>query len=154
MGRHLQIEDWGSWYNWTWKLGLLPSSLVAAQPACLYCLPSPQRHHGATPQKGRPREHGLYISPYLPGALFNLSSCPATLQKADPLKVYPQLKGTFPENLKKLKRTMEGLDWKVGQHFPVLVPPLPKARAGLGRGEVKSGPWRPFSGSWRKLTRT
>ncbi|KAF6080748.1 CD74 molecule [Phyllostomus discolor] len=35
------------------------------------------------------------------------------LLKADPLKVYPQLKGTFPENLKKLKRTMEGLDWKV-----------------------------------------
>ncbi|XP_037017788.1 HLA class II histocompatibility antigen gamma chain isoform X4 [Artibeus jamaicensis] len=35
------------------------------------------------------------------------------LLKGDPLKVYPQLKGTFPENLKKLKRTMEGLDWKV-----------------------------------------
>lgn len=83
------------------------------QPACLSCLPSPQPHRGPTPQKGRPGERGLHISPYLPGALFNLPSYAATLQKADPLKVYPQLKGTFPENLKKLKRTMEGLDWKV-----------------------------------------
>ncbi|KAL2779239.1 HLA class II histocompatibility antigen gamma chain isoform d, partial [Daubentonia madagascariensis] len=33
--------------------------------------------------------------------------------KADPLKVYPQLKGSFPENLKHLKSTMESLDWKV-----------------------------------------
>ncbi|XP_054423895.1 HLA class II histocompatibility antigen gamma chain isoform X2 [Pteronotus mesoamericanus] len=35
------------------------------------------------------------------------------LLRADPLKTYPQLKGTFPENLKKLKSTMGGLDWKV-----------------------------------------
>uniref|UniRef100_A0A8C9AIH6 CD74 molecule n=1 Tax=Prolemur simus TaxID=1328070 RepID=A0A8C9AIH6_PROSS len=35
------------------------------------------------------------------------------LLKADPLKVYPQLKGSFPENLKHLKSTMETLDWKV-----------------------------------------
>ncbi|XP_012646462.1 HLA class II histocompatibility antigen gamma chain isoform X2 [Microcebus murinus] len=35
------------------------------------------------------------------------------LLRADPLKVYPQLKGSFPENLKHLKSTMEGLDWKV-----------------------------------------
>lgn len=35
------------------------------------------------------------------------------LLKADPLKVYPQLKGSFPENLKRLRNTMEGLDWKV-----------------------------------------
>ncbi|KAG8504486.1 HLA class II histocompatibility antigen gamma chain, partial [Galemys pyrenaicus] len=35
------------------------------------------------------------------------------LLKSDPLKVYPQLKGNFPENLKHLKNTMEGLDWKV-----------------------------------------
>ncbi|XP_008564119.1 PREDICTED: HLA class II histocompatibility antigen gamma chain [Galeopterus variegatus] len=35
------------------------------------------------------------------------------LLKADPLKVYPQLKGTFLENLKHLKSTMENPDWKV-----------------------------------------
>ncbi|CAK6446234.1 unnamed protein product [Pipistrellus nathusii] len=35
------------------------------------------------------------------------------LQRANPLKVYPQMKGSFPENLKHLKNTMEGLDWKV-----------------------------------------
>lgn len=35
------------------------------------------------------------------------------LQRADPLKVYPQMKGSFPENLKHLRNTMEGLDWKV-----------------------------------------
>nr|KAF6348013.1 CD74 molecule [Myotis myotis] len=33
--------------------------------------------------------------------------------KADPLKVYPQMKESFPENLKHLKKTMEGLDWKI-----------------------------------------
>ena len=49
--------------------------------------------------------------------LFNLPSCLATLQKADPLKVYPQLKGSLPENLKHLKDTMDGLDWKVSS-FP------------------------------------
>ncbi|XP_016040784.1 HLA class II histocompatibility antigen gamma chain isoform X2 [Erinaceus europaeus] len=35
------------------------------------------------------------------------------LLKTDPLKVYPQLKGSFPENLKHLKSTMEYLEWKV-----------------------------------------
>ncbi|XP_036168004.1 HLA class II histocompatibility antigen gamma chain [Myotis myotis] len=35
------------------------------------------------------------------------------LLKADPLKVYPQMKESFPENLKHLKKTMEGLDWKI-----------------------------------------
>ncbi|XP_011840731.1 PREDICTED: HLA class II histocompatibility antigen gamma chain isoform X4 [Mandrillus leucophaeus] len=35
------------------------------------------------------------------------------LQNADPLKVYPPLKGNFPENLRHLKSTMETLDWKV-----------------------------------------
>lgn len=35
------------------------------------------------------------------------------LQNADPLKVYPPLKGSFPENLRHLKSTMETLDWKV-----------------------------------------
>lgn len=47
----------------------------------------------------------------------NPPSCPAPLQKSDPLKVYPQLKGSFPENLKHLKNTMESLDWKVNR-FP------------------------------------
>ncbi|XP_030682451.1 HLA class II histocompatibility antigen gamma chain isoform X3 [Nomascus leucogenys] len=32
---------------------------------------------------------------------------------ADPLKVYPPLKGSFPENLRHLKNTMETIDWKV-----------------------------------------
>ncbi|XP_032014252.1 HLA class II histocompatibility antigen gamma chain isoform X2 [Hylobates moloch] len=35
------------------------------------------------------------------------------LQNADPLKVYPPLKGSFPENLRHLKNTMETIDWKV-----------------------------------------
>lgn len=39
------------------------------------------------------------------------------LQRADPLKVYPQLKGSFPENLKHLKNTMEGLEWKVFENW-------------------------------------
>ncbi|XP_012385908.1 HLA class II histocompatibility antigen gamma chain isoform X2 [Dasypus novemcinctus] len=39
------------------------------------------------------------------------------LLKSDPLKVYPQLKGSFPENLKHLKSTMEGLDWKVFENW-------------------------------------
>lgn len=36
-----------------------------------------------------------------------------TLLKSDPLKVYPQLTGSFLENLKHLKNTMQSLDWKV-----------------------------------------
>lgn len=47
----------------------------------------------------------------------DLPSCLATPQEADPLKVYPKLKGSFPENLKHLKNTMETLDWKVSS-FP------------------------------------
>ncbi|XP_012931209.1 HLA class II histocompatibility antigen gamma chain isoform X2 [Heterocephalus glaber] len=35
------------------------------------------------------------------------------LLKSDPLKVYPQLEGSFLDNLKHLKNTMESLDWKV-----------------------------------------
>ncbi|KAF3828447.1 hypothetical protein GH733_004901, partial [Mirounga leonina] len=35
------------------------------------------------------------------------------LLETDPLKVYPKLKGNFPENLKHLKTTMGPLDWKV-----------------------------------------
>lgn len=34
------------------------------------------------------------------------------LQRADPLKEYPQMKGSFPENLKHLKNTMDSLNWK------------------------------------------
>ncbi|KAM8957246.1 HLA class II histocompatibility antigen gamma chain isoform 2-T3 [Lycaon pictus] len=39
------------------------------------------------------------------------------LLEADPLKVYPKLKGSFPENLKHLKNTMETLDWKVFENW-------------------------------------
>ncbi|XP_068392309.1 HLA class II histocompatibility antigen gamma chain isoform X2 [Eschrichtius robustus] len=39
------------------------------------------------------------------------------LLKADPLKVYPQLKGSFPENLKHLKDTMDGMDWKLFENW-------------------------------------
>ncbi|KAM9695305.1 HLA class II histocompatibility antigen gamma chain isoform 1-T1 [Trichechus inunguis] len=39
------------------------------------------------------------------------------LLRTDPLKVYPQLKGSFPENLKHLKDTMDGLDWKVFENW-------------------------------------
>eukprot|EP00069_Balaena_mysticetus_P022581 bmy_14426T0 len=38
-------------------------------------------------------------------------------EKADPLKVYPQLKGSFPENLKHLKDTMDGMDWKLFENW-------------------------------------
>ncbi|XP_055980622.1 HLA class II histocompatibility antigen gamma chain [Sorex fumeus] len=34
------------------------------------------------------------------------------LQRADPLKEYPQMKGSFPENLKQLKDSMSSLEWK------------------------------------------
>ncbi|MCQ8064049.1 hypothetical protein NP303_25135, partial [Salmonella enterica] len=34
------------------------------------------------------------------------------LLKSNPMKVYPQLKGSLPENLKHLKSTMNGMDWK------------------------------------------
>ncbi|XP_004620647.1 HLA class II histocompatibility antigen gamma chain [Sorex araneus] len=34
------------------------------------------------------------------------------LQKSDPLKEYPQMKGSFLENLKHLKDTMDSLEWK------------------------------------------
>ncbi|PTB88296.1 hypothetical protein C9994_17875, partial [Marivirga lumbricoides] len=36
---------------------------------------------------------------------------------ADPLKVYPQLKGSLPENLKHLKDSMDGLDWKLFEYW-------------------------------------
>ncbi|KAM5168919.1 HLA class II histocompatibility antigen gamma chain isoform 1-T1 [Callospermophilus lateralis] len=39
------------------------------------------------------------------------------LLKSNPLKVYPQLKGSFPENLKHLKSTMDSLDWKVFENW-------------------------------------
>ncbi|VTJ62315.1 Hypothetical predicted protein [Marmota monax] len=39
------------------------------------------------------------------------------LLKSNPLKVYPQLKGSFPENLKHLKSTMDNLDWKVFENW-------------------------------------
>ncbi|XP_053763009.1 HLA class II histocompatibility antigen gamma chain [Panthera pardus] len=39
------------------------------------------------------------------------------LLEGDPLKVYPQLKGNFPENLKHLKNTMGTLDWKVFENW-------------------------------------
>ncbi|XP_059950418.1 HLA class II histocompatibility antigen gamma chain [Mesoplodon densirostris] len=39
------------------------------------------------------------------------------LLKADPLKVYPKLKGSFPENLKHLKDTMDGMDWKLFENW-------------------------------------
>ncbi|XP_040828542.1 HLA class II histocompatibility antigen gamma chain isoform X1 [Ochotona curzoniae] len=35
------------------------------------------------------------------------------LLRSDPLKVYPQLQGTFQENLKQLKNNMDGLNWKI-----------------------------------------
>uniref|UniRef100_A0A2K5QL38 CD74 molecule n=1 Tax=Cebus imitator TaxID=2715852 RepID=A0A2K5QL38_CEBIM len=35
------------------------------------------------------------------------------LLNADPLKVYPPLKGSLSENLKHLKNTMETMDWKI-----------------------------------------
>lgn len=39
------------------------------------------------------------------------------LLATDPLKVYPQLKGSFPENLKYLKRSMQSLDWKIFENW-------------------------------------
>lgn len=70
---------------------------------------------GSTPQNEDQGNIGYTLHLTGQGALFNLPSCPAILQRADPLKVYPQLKGSFPENLKHLKNTMEGLEWKVSR---------------------------------------
>ncbi|XP_047412397.1 HLA class II histocompatibility antigen gamma chain isoform X2 [Sciurus carolinensis] len=39
------------------------------------------------------------------------------LLKSNPLKVFPQQKGSFPENLKHLKKTMNDLDWKVFENW-------------------------------------
>ncbi|XP_036737385.2 HLA class II histocompatibility antigen gamma chain isoform X1 [Manis pentadactyla] len=39
------------------------------------------------------------------------------LLATDPLKVYPQLKGSFPENLKYLKSSMQSLDWKIFENW-------------------------------------
>lgn len=39
------------------------------------------------------------------------------LLRSDPLKEYPQMKGTFPENLKFLKNTMGTMDWKVFENW-------------------------------------
>lgn len=39
------------------------------------------------------------------------------LLRGDPMKTYPELKGSFPENLKHLKKTLEGLDWKLFENW-------------------------------------
>lgn len=83
--------------------------------------------HGPTCRLGATQAHssdwktrGLWAAHFtLPARelFLTLPSCFATLQKSDPLKVYPQLQGSFLENLKHLKNTMESLDWKVSR-FP------------------------------------
>uniref|UniRef100_A0A8D1V451 CD74 molecule n=1 Tax=Sus scrofa TaxID=9823 RepID=A0A8D1V451_PIG len=39
------------------------------------------------------------------------------LLKSDPLGVYPKLKGSLPENLKHLKNTMDGVNWKLFENW-------------------------------------
>ncbi|KAK2497336.1 hypothetical protein MC885_012744, partial [Smutsia gigantea] len=39
------------------------------------------------------------------------------LLETDPFKVYPQLKGSLPENLKYLKSSMQSLDWKMFENW-------------------------------------
>lgn len=50
--------------------------------------------------------------------------------------MYPQLKGSFPENLKHLKDTMDGMNWKVSSFPCPGTLPLLTSRAALGRGGV------------------
>uniref|UniRef100_A0A8D1V4H4 CD74 molecule n=1 Tax=Sus scrofa TaxID=9823 RepID=A0A8D1V4H4_PIG len=38
-------------------------------------------------------------------------------EKSDPLGVYPKLKGSLPENLKHLKNTMDGVNWKLFENW-------------------------------------
>lgn len=55
--------------------------------------------------------------------------------------MYPQLKGSLPENLKHLKDSMDGLDWKVstGTLPPCLKQPWDEGREQRSRSQEAGG---------------
>ncbi|XP_048187107.1 HLA class II histocompatibility antigen gamma chain isoform X2 [Perognathus longimembris pacificus] len=71
-----------------------------AAPLMMQALPMESLRHGppqnATKYGNMTQDHVMHL-----------------LLRSNPLKVYPQLEGSFPENLKHLKSTMNGQDWKV-----------------------------------------
>lgn len=80
------------------------SQLRMATPLLMQALPLEGLPHGpkqnATKYGNMTQDHVMHL-----------------LLKSNPLKVYPQLKGSFPENLKHLKSTMDDLDWKVFENW-------------------------------------
>uniref|UniRef100_A0A9L0RUY5 CD74 molecule n=1 Tax=Equus caballus TaxID=9796 RepID=A0A9L0RUY5_HORSE len=80
------------------------SKIRVATPMLMQALPMEGLSHGpmqnATKYGNTTQDHVMHL-----------------LLRADPLKVYPQLKGSFQENLKHLKSTMDGLDWKVFENW-------------------------------------
>ncbi|XP_010590192.1 HLA class II histocompatibility antigen gamma chain isoform X2 [Loxodonta africana] len=80
------------------------SKMRMATPLLMRALPMEALPHGpmqnATKYGNMPQDYVMHM-----------------LLRTDPLKVYPQLKGTLPENLKHLKNTMDGLDWKAFENW-------------------------------------
>uniref|UniRef100_A0A2K5QL35 Ia antigen-associated invariant chain n=1 Tax=Cebus imitator TaxID=2715852 RepID=A0A2K5QL35_CEBIM len=74
------------------QLGPLSSSSVLV----IFCSFLPQPMQNATKYGNMTEDHVMHL-----------------LLNADPLKVYPPLKGSLSENLKHLKNTMETMDWKI-----------------------------------------
>ncbi|KAM4876102.1 HLA class II histocompatibility antigen gamma chain isoform 2-T2 [Thomomys bottae] len=76
------------------------SQMRMAAPLLMHALPMESMLHGppqnATKYGNTTQDHVMHL-----------------LLRSNPLKVYPQLQGNFPENLKHLKSTMNNLDWKV-----------------------------------------
>ncbi|XP_010960097.1 HLA class II histocompatibility antigen gamma chain isoform X2 [Camelus dromedarius] len=78
------------------------SQMRMATPMLMQALPmqGPQLMQNATKYGNMTQDHVMHL-----------------LLKADPLKVYPQLKGSLPENLKHLKNTMDGMNWKLFENW-------------------------------------
>ncbi|XP_006220599.3 HLA class II histocompatibility antigen gamma chain isoform X1 [Vicugna pacos] len=78
------------------------SQMRMATPMLMQALPmqGPQLMQNATKYGNMTQDHVMHL-----------------LLKADPLKVYPQLKGSLPENLKHLKSTMDGMNWKLFENW-------------------------------------
>lgn len=65
----------------------------------------------ALPMEGKPKQNATKYGNSTEDHVMHL------LLNGDPMKVYPQLKGSFPENLKHLKNSMPGLEWKVFENW-------------------------------------
>ncbi|XP_012880938.1 PREDICTED: HLA class II histocompatibility antigen gamma chain [Dipodomys ordii] len=99
-----------------------------ATPMLMQALPMESLLHGVRTAEGRGRGVLSSLDPGRTGAKgrnllcwggvgHTSGFCSAPLQRSNPLQVYPQLKGNFPENLKHLKNTMDNLNWKVFENW-------------------------------------